>query len=213
VVCTAQEDGGNALRRAADVGAAADLGSTASDAQSRLDALQRRMDERLTSMGALDAPPPPPAERGAFSMRSSDATRREADAMLLQMRRKKSGEAEAEHASAIQAARKMAQSWLAAGLPQRAEKELLSVAAFVSFKTEVGGEFHLQLADMIERCGRQSEARRMMGRVADETGSSSLRWRAEQQAGGTTWTPRGADSSSELGSLFGDQFGGGSWGR
>eukprot|EP00967_Tisochrysis_lutea_P155323 scaffold310601_cov31-Tisochrysis_lutea.AAC.1 len=198
------------LRNAAVAGATVNLGTAASDARSGLDALGRRSEERLRALGALDGPPLPPP-RSAFTTRSSDETRAEANAMLEQMRKKKSGEAEAEYAAVIGAAQKMAQSWLDAGLPQRAEKELRGVVGYVSYGTEFGGEFHLQLAQVIDKCGRPLEARRMLMRVVEETSSSSIRWRAQQQAGFVATGLDSSSSNSELSSLFGKHIEGGGW--
>jgi hypothetical protein len=103
----------------------------------------------------------------------------------------------------------MAQAWLDAGLSHRAESELRSVMEYVSFRTSVGGEFHLQLAQVMDKCGRQGEARGMAERVAKETECSSIRWRAERQAG---MGDGGGDGGSELGALFKGQFGNRPWG-
>eukprot|EP00962_Isochrysis_galbana_P042751 scaffold16061_cov116-Isochrysis_galbana.AAC.4 len=206
------EADGKDLEGLLNAASAVDLGTAASEAQSGLDALQARANARFRALGVSDAPPPPPPPRSAFTTRSSDATRREADAMLDRLRRKRSGEAEVEHAEAISGARRMARSWLDASLPHRAESELRSVLEYVSLRTEVGGEFHLQLAQVIDACGRQSEARRMLARVVDETESSSIRWRAQRQAGEGVGGG-GAAGGSELGSLFGKQFGGDQWDR
>ena len=197
--------------RATEAGEGVEL-SAASDAMSSLDALQARLDGKLKALGASDVAPPPAAtSRSSFSKESSAETRRLADAKLEAMRRKKSGAAEVEHAAEIATAVRDARRWLDAGLPRRAEKELAAVSGYVSLSSESGGEFHLFLADVLEAdANRGAEARRLLQRLAGESTSSSVRWKAERRLSGSA-SPGGGSaagpSSSELGSLFGQQFG------
>mmetsp|Transcript_7784 Transcript_7784/g.24904 ORF Transcript_7784/g.24904 Transcript_7784/m.24904 type:complete len:260 (-) Transcript_7784:26-805(-) len=198
--------------RATEAGEGVEL-SAASAAMSSLDALQARLDRKLQALGASDVAPPSAATpRSSFSKESSAETRRLADAKLEAMRRKKSGAAEVEHAAEIATAVRDARRWLDAGLPRRAEKELAAVSGYVSLSSESGGEFHLLLADVLEADAnnRGAEARRLLQRLADESTSSSVRWKAERRLSRSASSGGGSaagPSSSELGSLFGQQFG------
>ena len=70
----------------------------------------------------------------------------------------------------------VAKQWLDAGLTKRAEDELQRVEKFVSYKTDVGAGFHLELAAILTRQGqRGSEAKRIQTRVMQDASSSSLR--------------------------------------
>eukprot|EP00966_Prymnesium_polylepis_P154346 3563852-Prymnesium_polylepis.1 len=145
------------------------------------EALEARAAERLKALGAQEQPAvasTPEATRSEFSVSSgSDAAKKaEAAEMLRLMRRKDTGELELEHADAIRAARSMAKQWLDAGLTKRAEDELQRVEKFVSYKTDVGATFHLELAAILTRQGqRSSEAKRIRTRVMQDASSSSLR--------------------------------------
>ena len=100
-------------------------------------------------------------------------------------------------------ARKMAREWVRAGLAERAERELRDVAKFVSYRTDVGADFHLQLAEVLDLCARKTEASRMRMRVQREAESSSARWQAKRAlAGPDAARARERSGEQELGQLF-----------
>lgn len=203
----AADTDGDRLRRAADAAAGERLGDAADNAANALDALEARAAARLQALGALDTPPPPPPtmQRSAFSKTADPAKLAEAEKAVERMRRRERGELEVEHAATIEGARAMARQWLTAGLTERAKRELAAVKDLVSYRTDIGAAFHLELASVAERNGESAEARRLRQRVGRDADSSSLRWQAEQALGKAAGTDSGASSGSaneELSSLF-----------
>jgi len=194
-------------RRAA-AAAEVNLGSASSDAASRLGDLEAKAAQRLEALGAGVGPapsPPAPAERSEFTMSSAASKRAEAEEMLRRIRAKDRAELEEPNRSAIEAARAMAKQWLDAGLPARAEQELSRVAQYVSFRSDLGSSFHLQLASIVQKNGKQAEARKLRQRVMKDAESSSARWQAERDLnGGAGPSSAGSSSSStaEMGNLF-----------
>ena len=105
--------------------------------------------------------------------------------------------------AAIDAAMKMATEWTRAGLHERAKKELQAVAPYLSFKTDLGASFHLQLAEAAAASGAQAEARRLRQKVQAEASSSALRWKAERLLGSTSLGSSRSDiGKSEVSDLF-----------
>ena len=200
------DDTESAMKRAMD-SASADVKATSENAAAAFDALEARAAARLKALGADDAPAPKPeVTRSEFSIsRGSAAKRAEAEEAMRLMRRKDTGELEIEHADAIRMAVSMAGQWLDAGLEKRAEEELLRVGKYCSYKTDVGAKFHLELAAILVKQGRDSEAKRLRTRVMQDAASSSLRWQAEQllEAGSGTFqqSDRGP-ANKELNKLF-----------
>eukprot|EP00310_Coccolithus_braarudii_P021673 CAMPEP_0183336032 /NCGR_PEP_ID=MMETSP0164_2-20130417/4137_1 /TAXON_ID=221442 /ORGANISM="Coccolithus pelagicus ssp braarudi, Strain PLY182g" /LENGTH=231 /DNA_ID=CAMNT_0025505483 /DNA_START=14 /DNA_END=709 /DNA_ORIENTATION=+ len=186
--------------------ASLDLGDASQNAMDSISALEERVAAHLRRLGAEEgAPPPPPGpSRSTFSISNSAARREETEARLRRLRQKDKGELESPNRAAIDAARSMAQQWLDAGLSTRAEQELAAVAPYVSYRSDLGGAFHLQLAAVVQACGKATEARKLRQRVAKDAESSSLRWQADrelQQGTGGTAAPSGG-FNPELNSLF-----------
>jgi len=151
----------------------------------------------------------PTAPRGAgFAVSNAASQSEEAAAALYRMRRKDNGLLEADNADGIARAQKLCQQWLDAGLTERALKELAQVEQLVSYKTEVGGIFHLKLAQVCEANGNTMRARRILQRVQNEAENSSHRWQAEQalerslNGGAKRSSSSTTEGKSELGSLF-----------
>ena len=199
---------GDAVRRAVDA-ASADVAATSASAAAAFDALEARAAARLAALGTDEpaAPAAPAFTRSEFSIsRGSAAKKAEAEEKVRLMRRKETGELELANVDAIRMARSMAGQWLDAGLAQRAEEELKRVAKFVSYKTDVGASFHLELAAILaKQSGREAEAKRIYTRVMQDASSSSLRWQAEQllsRAGGSFQRASQAPANEELNKLF-----------
>lgn len=198
----------NPLKRVADSsGDAVDLGDSASDATSSLEGLADAAAARLNAMGAgeprveaVDAGP----SRSAFGIsRTGAAERAEMDERLRRLRLQGTGALEPENQAAIDAAMKMATEWARAGLHERAKKELQAVAPYLSFKTDLGASFHLQLAEAAAASGAQAEARRLRQKVQAEASSSALRWKAERLLGSTSLGSSRSDiGKSEVSDLF-----------
>ena len=183
-----------------------DLGTASSAASRALAEMEEKMAARLRSMGASEAPPPetPKPARSEFKVsRATEADAEDIDARLRRLRAQGLGELEGPNAAAIDGARKMAREWVRAALAERAERELRDVAKFVSYRTDVGADFHLQLAEVLDLCARKTEASRMRMRVQREAESSSARWQAKRAlAGPDAARARERSGEQELGQLF-----------
>eukprot|EP00965_Chrysotila_dentata_P204263 6182228-Pleurochrysis_carterae.AAC.3 len=170
------------LKTAAMDDDAADLGGAASSAAEGLSQLQMKGIERLRAMGASTDPPAekqmPRRRQSEFVISNSAATAAESRERLRRLRAKDLGELEEPNLTRIESARTMAKQWLFAGLHARAEQELESVAQFVSYRSELGGAFQLELARVKVQCGKQREADRIRQRIQQENTSSSMRWQA-----------------------------------
>ena len=216
IQCSDTEDAASRLKKAAE---SIDITSGAADAAStQLEELQRERARRLEAMGASSLPSPPPGApppRSTFSVSDASQGRKDADEALRRMRRKETGELEVEHADQIDRALRVATQWLDAGLSERAWTELQSVVKLVSFKSEVGAAYHLRLANVADKCGRTSEAKRLRLRVMADALSSSQRWQAERDlqkgsGGSAPSTSSSSSSTQEMSNLFG---GFGDWGK
>ena len=201
----------NPLKRVADSsGDAVDLGDSASDATSSLEGLADAAAARLNAMGAgeprVDAVDAGPS-RSAFGIsRTGAAERQDMDERLRRLRLQGTGALEAENQAAIDAAMKMAKEWARAGLHERAKKELQAVVPYLSFKTDLAANFHLQLAEEAAASGSRAEARKLRQKVQAEASSSAIRWKAERLLGsanlGSSPSSPSAGSKSEVSDLF-----------
>ncbi len=191
-----------------------DLGEASERGASALEELRLARMKHLESLGASEAPPPPPSppERSTFSVSNgqSESARAAADEALRKLRQQDAGELEAPHAEEIARARRIAQQWLDAGLFARAEAELVKVERYVSHKSSLGADFHLELARVTELSGNALRARKTRQRVAREAESSSARWRADQLlqqsarkgSSGASSSSTSGSANPELSSLF-----------
>ena len=199
------------LKRVADTsGDSVDLGDSASDATSSLEGLADAAAARLNAMGAGEPRVEPVDEgpsRSAFSIsRTGAAEREDMDERLRRLRLQGTGALEPENQAVIDAAMKMAKEWARAGLHERAKKELQAVAPYLSFKTDLGANFHLQLAEEAAASGSQAEARKLRQKVQAEASSSALRWKAERLLGsanlGSSPSSPSTGGKSEVSDLF-----------
>jgi len=128
------------------------------------------------------------------------------DERLRRLRLQGTGALEAENQAVIDAAMKMAKEWARAGLHERAKKELQAVAPYLSFKTDLGANFHLQLAEEAAASGSQAEARKLRQKVQAEASSSAIRWKADRLLGsantGSSPSSPSAGGKSEVSDLF-----------
>ena len=199
------------LKRVADTsGDAVDLGNSASDATSSLEGLADAAAARLNAMGAGEPRVEPVDEgpsRSAFSIsRTGAAEREDMDERLRRLRLQGTGALEPENQAVIDAAMKMAKEWARAGLHERAKKELQAVAPYLSFKTDLGANFHLQLAEEAAASGSQAEARKLRQKVQAEASSSAIRWKADRLLGsanlGSSPSSPSTGGKSEISDLF-----------
>mmetsp|Transcript_35509 Transcript_35509/g.78075 ORF Transcript_35509/g.78075 Transcript_35509/m.78075 type:complete len:328 (-) Transcript_35509:132-1115(-) len=197
------------LKTAAMDDDAADLGGAASSAAEGLSQLQMKGIERLRAMGASTDPPAekqmPRRRQSEFVISNSAATAAESRERLRRLRAKDLGELEEPNLTRIESARTMAKQWLFAGLHARAEQELESVAQFVSYRSELGGAFQLELARVKVQCGKQREADRIRQRIQQENTSSSMRWQAERElreAHGSSAPSTSTEGNPEMSQLF-----------
>jgi len=193
------------LKRVADTsGDAVDLGDSASDAASNLDGLADAALARLNAMGAGESRAKPEAatsSRSKFEISQTGAD--DMEERLRRLRLQGTGALERENQAVIDAAMKMAKEWARAGLHKRAKKELQAVERYLSFKTDLGANFHLLLAEAAAASGSQAEARRLRQRVQTEADSSALRWKAERILGtGNPVSPGRPGANPELSDLF-----------
>ena len=188
-----------------------DLGDSASDAASNLERLADAASVRLNEMGAGEAratPEDAAPSRSAFQISETGAAQRDdMEERLRRLRLQGTGALEVENQAAIDVAMKMAKEWVRAGLQERAKKELQVVAPYLSFKTDLGANFHLQLADAAAASGSQAAARRLRQRVQAEAESSAIRWKAERLLGATNpgsspSSPSNGGANPELSQLF-----------
>ncbi|KAL3912509.1 MAG: hypothetical protein SGPRY_008315 [Prymnesium sp.] len=197
------------MKRALET-ATAGVGSVSQNASNAFDALEARSAARLRALGADNVPAkvkPEKVARSEFSIsRNTAAKQAEAEEMLRVMRQKDAGELEGTHTEEIRLARSMAKQWLDAGLPKRAEEELLKVQPYVSLKTDIGATFHLELASiLVQLGGRVNEVKRLRTRVMQEASSSSLRWQAQrllESSDGTFQRSDTGPANEELSKLF-----------
>ena len=196
------DDNADLLRKKNEV----DLGDAGEEGARALDDLGSAMAKRLEAMGAAKEAPPPaaPRPRGAFAVSDASASSDAAAAALYRMRRRQTGELEAEHAEQIERSIKMAQQWIDAGIPARARAVLEEIEKYMTFTSEEGAGFHLLLASVAVAEKQPARARRLWQKVAAEAKSSSRRWQAEQllarSSGGAP--PSSPSKPAELGSLF-----------
>jgi hypothetical protein len=146
---------------------------TSASATEELDRLMSSSADRLAALSSGLPPSPPPSQRSTGPPAAGVAAPIDAStAVLLDNRRRRlSGELEAERATEIANALKMARLWPS---PKRQLAELLTVKQYMSGRSALSRRYFAQLADVHEALGAPERAkalRRQAGIVEASAGA------------------------------------------